>query len=62
MLRIDKAERPSSHQVTGDKTLIHVGWEGWADLSALTGQVVRFRFQLTNGSLFAFWVSRNESG
>jgi hypothetical protein len=52
----------TSHQVTGDKTLVQVGWKGRADLSALAGQPARFRFLLTNGSLFAFWVSRDESG
>jgi len=52
----------TSHQVTGDKTLIQVGWEDRADLSALAGKPVRFRFLLSNGSLFAFWVSRDESG
>ena len=32
------------------------------DLSALAGQPVRFRFELTNGYLYAFWVSKDESG
>ena len=52
----------TSGQVTGDQTLIQVGWKDRADLSALAGQRVRFRFLLTNGSLFAFWLSHNESG
>lgn len=26
------------------------------------GRPVRFRFQLTNGSLYSFWVSPEESG
>jgi len=28
----------------------------------LAGHVVRFRFCLTNGRLYSFWVSPNESG
>ena len=48
--------------VRGDSTLEAVTWEGGADLSALAGQPVRFRFELTNGSLYAFWVSKDESG
>ena len=40
-----------------DKTLAAVTWEGDADLSAVSGKPVRFRFHLKNGSLYAFWVS-----
>jgi len=32
------------------------------DLSALRNQPVRFRFHLTNGRLYAFWVSRDARG
>ena len=48
--------------VRGDSTLEAVSWEGGADLSALAGQPVRFRFELTNGSLYAFWVSKDDTG
>ena len=37
-------------------------WKGAADLSALAGKPVRFRFHLRSGRLFAFWVSPDESG
>ena len=37
-------------------------WKSGADLSSLRGKPVRFRFELTNGSLYAFWVSRDENG
>ena len=33
-----------------------------ADLSALSGKPVRFRFRLTNGQLFAFWVTPDPNG
>ncbi len=48
--------------VAADKTLQPITWRGGGDLSALRGRPVRFRFHLRNGSLFAFWVSRDGSG
>lgn len=48
--------------LTVDKTLEQVHWKGSSDLSALAGKPVRMRFQLRNGSLFSFWVSRDDSG
>ncbi|TAN36799.1 MAG: glycosyl hydrolase family 32 [Verrucomicrobia bacterium] len=48
--------------ITADKTLLAVEWKGTADLSALAGKPVKFRFQLTNGKLYAFWVSPDQSG
>ena len=33
-----------------------------ADLAALAGQTVRFRFHLTRGRLYAFWVSPSPNG
>jgi hypothetical protein len=47
---------------TGDKTLIAMQWTGADDLSALRGRAVRFRFHLRNASLYAFWVSPENSG
>ena len=37
-------------------------WVRAADLSAVAGKPVRFRFYLTRGSLYAFWVSPDVSG
>ena len=48
--------------VTADKTAHRVGWRSGDDLSALRGTPVRFRFHVTDGSLYAFWVSRNAGG
>ncbi|MEA3365644.1 MAG: hypothetical protein U9Q79_08390, partial [Candidatus Hydrogenedentes bacterium] len=45
-----------------DSTLAQVTWEGGADVSAFAGKPVRFRFHLTNGKLYAFWVSRDKTG
>ena len=48
--------------VSADKTMVAVAWKNGADLSALAGKPVRFRFYLGNGKLYSFWVSRDESG
>ncbi len=48
--------------VSTDSTLHEVTWRGVGGLAALRGQPVRFRFQLKNGSLYAFWVSSDASG
>jgi hypothetical protein len=42
--------------------LVAVTWEGGSDLASLAGQPVRFRFALTNGRLYAFWVSPDATG
>jgi len=44
-----------------DKTLQRVTWQGAADLSAVAEKPVKFRFHLTNGRLYSFWVSPDES-
>ena len=48
--------------VTGDSTLSRIVWNEAADLSRLAGRPVRFRFHLTNGRLYSFWVSPSETG
>ena len=48
--------------VSCDKTLAAVTWKSAADLSAVSGKPVQFRFHLKNGSLYAFWVSPDKSG
>ena len=48
--------------VRADSTLQMVRWTSGADLSALAGRPVRFRFTMTSGRLYAFWVSPAESG
>jgi len=45
-----------------DNTLQLVSWKTTSDLSSLAGKTVRFRFHLREGSLYSFWVSRDESG
>ena len=45
-----------------DSTCARVTWADAPDLSRLAGEVVRFRFHLRHGQLYAFWVSPSESG
>lgn len=48
--------------VAADSTKAAVKWKGAADVSALSGRVVRMRFHLTQGSLYAFWISPDANG
>ncbi|OAM89418.1 hypothetical protein OH491_14250 [Termitidicoccus mucosus] len=48
--------------VRANKTLVAVGWKGGRDLAALGDTPVRFRFYLSNGKLYSFWVGKDESG
>jgi hypothetical protein len=48
--------------VRADSTRHRLAWKGAADLAALIGKPVRFRFHLRDGQLFAFWVSSRETG
>lgn len=66
---LDKNEREiapftlaNCHPVSADSTLELIRWKDGSDLSALQGRPVRFRFELTDGSLYSFWVSRDETG
>jgi hypothetical protein len=52
----------TSKPLTGNTTKRRVEWNDGADLSALSGKPVRFRFHLTNGQLFAFWVTPDPNG
>ena len=52
----------TSKPLTGNTTKRRIEWNDGADLSALSGKPVRFRFRLTNGQLFAFWVTPDPNG
>jgi hypothetical protein len=54
--------RDNCEPVRADRTLVRVKWNGAADLSALSGKPVKFRFHLKNGRLYSFWVSPDPSG
>jgi hypothetical protein len=48
--------------VKTDSTLYQMAWKGADELAALAGKPVKIRFTLTNGELYAFWVSPDKSG
>ena len=52
----------SSKVVSGDQTNLKIEWADGADLSDQAGWNVKFRFHLTKGSLYAFWVTPDENG
>jgi hypothetical protein len=52
----------SSKVASGDQTKYKIEWSDRSDLSDLVGRSVKFRFHLTNGSLYAFWVTPDEKG
>jgi hypothetical protein len=47
---------------TGNSTIKELTWKGKKDLSSLSGLPVRFYFELSNGALYSFWVSKDETG
>jgi hypothetical protein len=48
--------------LSADSTSVEVRWNGASDLSSQAGKPVRFQFELTRGSLYSFWVSRDRTG
>ena len=48
--------------VRGDSTRAGVTWTSAPDLRDLVGAIVRFRFHLSRGRLYAFWVSASPTG
>lgn len=59
---IEPFTRKNCVPVRSDSTRAQVAWKGASDLAALANRVVRFRFSLRIGRVFAFWVSPGESG
>jgi hypothetical protein len=54
--------KTNSVPVSSNKTLREMRWSGVSDLSSLVGKTVKFRFYLTNGKLYSFWVTSNSNG
>jgi len=48
--------------VAVNSTLHKISWSNGRDLSSLAGTPVRFRFYLTNGKIYSFWVSPDTNG
>ena len=45
-----------------DKTKHLITWKGKKDLTELSGRIIRAKFYLTRGDLYAFWISPWETG
>lgn len=52
----------NSISFSGDKTLAQMSWKGGKSLADLDGRPVRLHFELEDGSLYSFWVSKDASG
>lgn len=50
------------HLFTGDKAKTLITWNSKSDLSTLNGKAIRIKFYVTEGSLYAFWISPYETG
>ena len=48
--------------IRANSTRTRVSWTGVSDLLPIAGEPVRFRFHLTNGRLYAFWVTPSREG
>lgn len=59
---IEPFTRENCVPLKADQTRHPVRWKGARDLSSLRGRAVRFRFHLTDGKLYAFWVSPETTG
>jgi hypothetical protein len=53
--------KANSSAISADTTRQEVTWSG-ANLGSLAGQTVSFRFYLTNGQLYSFWVAASTNG
>jgi hypothetical protein len=56
--KVLRTAKPTS----GDNTKLKIRWDDHADLSALSGKPVRFRFRVNQGSLYSFWVTPDDRG
>lgn len=59
---IDKLSLTDSSTVAADTTLKMMRWGKTDDLSHLAGRPVKIRFEVTNGGIYSFWLSPNETG
>jgi len=50
------------HSICTNKTMQMITWQDVEDLSRLIDKPVKFKFDLTNGQLYSFWVSPDVSG
>ena len=54
--------RAECKSVSVNSTIQQIEWNDVSDLSSIIGKKVKFRFILTNGNLYSFWVSPSLNG
>ena len=59
---LDGFTRADCLPIAADSTKLQVRWRGQATLARLAGKPVRFRFHLSQGDLYAFWLSPTPDG
>jgi hypothetical protein len=52
----------NSEPVQADSTLAALRWKGASKVTPPSGEPIRVRFSLRNGSLYSFWFSKKTSG
>lgn len=55
-------ERENCRVFSGDGCKENIAWVGKRDLSELYGRPFRIKFYLKNGKLYAFWLSKKQTG
>ncbi len=61
-LGADDTVLATSKPLSSDTTKQRLEWVDRPDLSAFSGKPVRFRFHISHGQLFAFWVTPDPNG
>lgn len=59
---IDGFSKDECVAVTGDSTKTMVKWKSNESLKTLDGKLIKVRFYLTDGDLYAFWIADSTSG
>ena len=59
---ISTFSKEDSNSIVTDSTIQQVTWKNGSSLESLGDRKIRFKFYLTNGSLYSFWISKNANG
>lgn len=59
---IEGFERENCVAFSGDSCKQKIVWKGKKDLSEVCGRIIKIKFYQTDGSLYAFWVSKRQTG
>ncbi len=59
---LDGYTRADCVAISANSTKQPVSWKNGSSLASFAGKPIRFKFYLTRGKLYAFWVSRDQRG